>query len=72
MQFSGKMIYTAPAADIKIALRIAIPFVLGAAGILLAYPSFNHYFFTYPAGFVRQQGSEEKNSVVMKKKDTNP
>ncbi|MBI3377302.1 MAG: hypothetical protein HY035_02710 [Nitrospirae bacterium] len=40
-QFSGKIIYTAPAADIKKkALRIAILFVLGAAGIFLAYKFF--------------------------------
>ncbi|MDP2278130.1 MAG: hypothetical protein Q8K51_07900, partial [Nitrospirota bacterium] len=40
-QFSGKMIYTAPATDIKKkALRIAILFALGAAGILLAYTFF--------------------------------
>jgi predicted nuclease with TOPRIM domain len=40
-QFSGKMIYTAPAEDIKKkALRIAILFALGAAGILLAYNFF--------------------------------
>jgi hypothetical protein len=40
-QFSGKMIYTAPATDIKKkTLRIAILFALGAAGILLAYTLF--------------------------------
>lgn len=40
-QFSGKMIYTAPATDIKKkALRIALLFALGAAGILLAYTFF--------------------------------
>src|SRR5574340_324457 len=40
-QFSGKMIYTAPATDIKKkALRIALLFALGAAGILLAYNFF--------------------------------
>jgi chromosome segregation ATPase len=40
-QFSEKMIYTAPVEDIKKkALRIAILFALGAAGILLAYKFF--------------------------------
>ncbi|OGW73106.1 MAG: hypothetical protein A2484_04660 [Nitrospirae bacterium RIFOXYC2_FULL_44_7] len=40
-QFSGKMIYAAPATDIKKkALRIAILFALGAAGLLLAYNFF--------------------------------
>lgn len=40
-QFSEKMIYTAPATDIKKkALRIAILFALGAAGLLLAYKFF--------------------------------
>ncbi|MCX5717966.1 MAG: hypothetical protein NTW44_06615 [Nitrospirae bacterium] len=40
-QSSVKMIYTAPAIDIKKkALRIAILFALGAAGILLAYKFF--------------------------------
>ena len=40
-QFSGKMIYTAPATDIKKkAFRIALLFALGVAGILLAYTFF--------------------------------
>ena len=40
-QFSGKMIYTAPATDIKKkAFGIAILFALSAAGILLAYSFF--------------------------------
>jgi hypothetical protein len=40
-QFSGKMIYTAPATDIKKKiLRIAILFIIGVTGIFLVYNFF--------------------------------
>ena len=54
------MIYTAPAEDIKKkALRIAILFALGAAGILLAYTFFNHPQVT-SGRFHEIAGFEEK------------